>query len=179
MKNISLKQYTLLRDTIAYDLILDHLNPKNSFCSKQMNINTMPYANVKYCIRLLPKISDWNGVCQLFEICFDIDEKTFWKATVTDFFAAKKFVIAEFERAIITENKLLASLSTDSHLWEMAGADKLKPYSDTLPLLQLGKLFGQYPFDLGRKPYSEIFSLLAQTKAQNEVEAEYRKISRG
>lgn len=95
---------------------------------------------------------------------------------VTEYFSARKFMLAEFERIIITENKLLATQSTDSHLWEMAGADKLKPYSDTLPLLQLGRLLGQYPFDLGRKPYSEIFNLLAQTKTQNEVEAAYRKL---
>lgn len=179
MKNITLKHYTRLRDTLEYDLILEHLKPKNSFGGKQMNIHTMPYANVKYCIRLLPKISDWNGVLQLFEICFDIDEKTFWKAPITDFFAARKFVVEEFGRIIAIENKLLATMSTDSHLWDMAGADKLKPYSDTLPLLQLGKQFGQYPFDLGRKPYGEIFSLLAQTKAQNEVENEYRKLVSG
>jgi len=143
-----------------------------------MNINTMPYANVKYCIRLLPKIADWNGIQQLFEICFDVDAPIFWKASIIDFFAARKFMLAEFERTITTENKLLATMSTDSHLWQMAGADKLKPYGDTLPLLQLGKLFGQYPFDLGRKPYGEIFNLLAQTKVQNEVETEYQKISR-
>ena len=60
----------------------------------------------------------------------------------------------------------------------MAGADRLKPYNDTLPLVQLGKLFGQYPFYLGRKPYGEIFSLLAQTKTQNEVENDYQKLVR-
>lgn len=179
MKNITLKHYTRLKYTLQYDLILEHLKPKNNFGGKQMNIHTMPYANVKYCIRLLPKISDWNGIRQLFEICFDIDEKTFWKAPITDFFAARKFVVEEFARIIAIENKLLATMSTDSHLWDMAGADKLKPYSDTLPLLQLGKQFGQYPFDLGRKPYGEIFSLLAQTKAQNEVENEYRKLVSG
>lgn len=178
MKNITLKQYTRLRDTLVYDSILEHLNPKNSFAGHSMNIYAMPYANVKYCIRLLPKINSWQNVQQLFEICFDITEQAFWKASIIDFFAAKRFMIAAFENIIATENKLLASMSTDGHLWDMAGADKLKPYSDTLPLLQLGRLFGQYPFDLGRKPYSEIFSLLAQTKAQNEVETEYQKISR-
>lgn len=144
-----------------------------------MDIAQMPYANVKYCIRLLPKVSDWDGVRQLFEICFDIDEKSFWKATVTEYFSAKKFMLNELQRIIKTENKLLSTMSTDSHLWDMAGADKLKPHSDTLPLLQLGKLLGQYPFDLGRRPYGEIFSLLAQTKTQNEVETEYRKLVKG
>lgn len=88
-------------------------------------------------------------------------------------------MLAEFERIIAIENKLLATQTTDGHLWQMAGADRLKPYSDTLPLLQLGKQLGQYPFDLGRKPYSEIFSLLAQTKTQNEVENDYRKLAAG
>ena len=178
MKNITLKQYTALPDTLQYDAILEHLKPVNRFAGKAMDINNMPYANVKYCIRLLPKVSDWNGIQQLFEICFDITQHQFWKASVKEYFSAKKFLIAEFERIIAIENKVLASQNTDSHLWQMAGADKLKPYSDTLPLLQLGKHFGQYPFDLGRKPYGEIFSLLAQTKTQNEVESDYQKLSR-
>jgi len=176
MKNLTLKQYTHLPDTLQYDSILEHQKPKNTFCRRSMDINAMPYANVKYCIRLLPKVNNWDGIRQLFAICFDVEEADFWKAPVTEYFAAKKFMIAEFERIIAIETKLLATNSTDGHLWEMAGADKLKPYSDTLPLLQLGKQFGQYPFDLGRKPYGEVFSLLAQTKLQNEVESEYRKL---
>lgn len=178
MKNITLKQYTALKDTLPYDSLLTHLNPKNNFAKKQMNIAQMPYANVKYCIRILQKVDTWAGIQQLFEICYDVPQKDFWKARVVEYFSARKFMIAEFERIIATENKLLATQTTNSHLWQMAGADKLKPYSDTLPLLQLGKLFGQYPFDLGRKPYSEIFNLLMQTKTQNEVEAEYGKLSR-
>ena len=143
-----------------------------------MNTNIMPYSHVKYCIRLLPKINSWEGICQLFTICFDITEDEFWNASLTDYFAAKKYVVTQFEEVIKTENNILASYSTDAHLWQMAGADRLKPYSDTRPLVQLGKMFGQYPFDLGRKPYGEIFSLLAQTKTQNEVENDYQKLAR-
>lgn len=179
MKNLTLKQYTALKDTSQYDAILTHLKSKNNFGGCQMNIAQMPYANVKYCIRLLPKVTSWEGVEQLFQICYDVSNKAFWNTRIIDYFSARKFMIAEFERVITTESKLLATQSTDNHLWEMAGADKLKSYSDTLPLLQLGKLLGQYPFDLGRKPYSEIFNLLAQTKMQNEVEAAYQKLSRG
>lgn len=177
MKPIPLKHYTTLPDTLQYDTILEHLKPKNRFAGKSMDINNMPYANVKYCIRLLPKVDSWAGICQLFTICFDIKEYKFWNAPVEDYFAAKKFVIAEFECIITTESKVFASQNTDAHLWQMAGSDRLNPYSDTLPLVQLGKLFGQYPYDLGRKPYGEIFSLLAQTKIQNDVEGDYRKLA--
>ncbi|AXG73952.1 hypothetical protein DVK85_06715 [Flavobacterium arcticum] len=137
----------------------------------------MPYANVKYAIRLLPKIKDWAGIYQLFNICYDVTEKEFWRASITEYFSARKFILKELERVVFTENKVMSSQSTDSHLWKLAGAEKLNTYNDTLPLVQLGKLLGQYPFDLGRKPYGEIFSLLAQTKLQNEVEADYRKLS--
>lgn len=178
MKNITIRQYTTLPDTTIYDTILEHLRPKNLFCKKSMNLSTMPYANVKYCIRLLAKVNNWENVIQLCEICFGVNEKTFWKARITEYFAARKYLISQFEQTIATENKLLTAITTDSHLWQMAGADKLQPYSDTLPLVQLGKLLGQYPFDLGRKPYGEIFSLLAQTKTQNDVELEYQKLSR-
>lgn len=177
MKNITLSKYARLPDTLLYDAILEHMNPKNSFAGRQMNVNAMPYANVKYCIRLLPKIKGWPDVYQLFYICYDVTEKAFWRALITDYFSARRFIINELERVVLTENKILSSQSTDSHLWKMAGADKLNPYNDTLPLVQLGKLLGQYPFDLGRKPYSEIFSLLAQTKLQNEVEADYQKLA--
>ena len=178
ISNISIRQYTLLPSTFEYNAILEHLNPKNRFGGRSMEMDKMPYANVKYCIRLMPKISDWETVCRLFTICFEITAAQFWRAPITEYFAARKFMLSEFERTIANENNLLATQTTDSHLWELAGADKLKPYGDTLPLLQLGKLFGQYPFDLGRKPYGEIFNLLAQTKAQNEVEGEYRKLAK-
>jgi hypothetical protein len=176
MKNITLKQYTSLPDTSQYDAVLPHLNPKNTFAGKSLNLHAMPYANVKYCIRLLPKINSWESVAELFTICFEVDETMFWNATVTEYFAARNYIVSAFEKLIATENKLLSGISTNAHLWKMAGAVRLKPYGDTLPLLQLGKLLGQYPYDLGRKPYGEIFSLLAQTKTQNEVEQEYQKL---
>lgn len=178
MKNIRLRQYTALQNTFVYDTLLEYLRPKNAFAGRQMEINTIPYANIKYCIRQLPKVNSWEGIQQLFEICFGADAKAFNNARITEYFAARKFMVNEFTRIIETESRALASQSTDAHLWKMAGADKLKPYSDTLPLIQLGKLLGQYPFDLGRKPYGEIFSLLVQTKAQNDVEAEYQRLSR-
>ena len=178
MKNIHIKYYARLPDTSLYDAWLDSIAPKNSFAGKTINLQQMSYANVKYCIRLLGKLNSWAQIQELFTICFGVEEHRFWNVRVAEYFAARKFLIAEFSRIIETENKLLNTMSTDSHLWHMAGADKLKPFSDTLPLIQLGKTFGQYPYDLGRKPYGEIFSLLAQIKTQNEVETEYTKLSR-
>jgi len=172
-----LKKYALSNDANS-DAVLLYVNPRNSFAGRQMNINKMPYVNVKYCIGLLPKVKDWQGIIKLFEICFDVNERAFWKADVSEFYAAKKYMVSEFERIILTENKVLSSQKQDEHLWMMAGADRLQMFSDTLPLVQLGKMLGQYPFDLGKKPYSEIFTLLTATKIQSEVETEFQKLNR-
>jgi len=178
MKNITLKQYSELPDASEYDAVLEHLNPINSFAGKSMDVNKMPYANVKYCIKQLGKVSNWQMVQQLFEICFDADENAFWGAGVIEFYQARKYMIRELERVVTTEYKAMASPNSDEHLWLMAGADRLRPYSDTLPLVNLAKQFGMYPYDLGRKPYGEVFSLMVQVKVQGEVEMEYQKLKK-
>lgn len=176
MKNITIRKYTLLADSTPYDLLLEHLMPENNFAGKTMDINKMPYSNVKYCIRMASGITSWESIRQLFAICFDVDEKAFWNAQITEFFSAKKYMIQQLQAVVDKEARQLAGTSTDTHLWEMAGADRLKPFGDTLPLVQLGRQLGQYPFDLGRKPYGEIIRLLVQMKVQNEVETEYQKL---
>lgn len=177
MKNITLKEYAELEDASAYD-VLEHMDPANNFVGKQMNIQAMPYANVKYCFRLFGKVDKWEVVRSLFEISFDVNEQSFWSAPVTEFFAARKYLIRSFSDAAAAEARNMASPSTEEHLWQMAGADRLKSFGDILPLVSLGKQLGQYPFELGRKPYGEIMNLLIAMKVQGEVEQEYMKFKK-
>lgn len=180
MKNTTVREYTQLQDALGYDAILEHVKPVNTVTvsgkKKTMNINQMPYVNVKHCMRLMAKVVSWDDVCELFCICYDIKDEQFWNMPVLDFFKAKKFMTNSLKAAASNEAKHLSAQSTDEHLWKMAGAERLSKFSDTLPLVQMGKMFGQYPFDLGRKPYGEILNLLIQVKTQNEVEHEYQKL---
>lgn len=175
MRNITVRQYSRLDDISEYEL-LENLRPKNLFRKRTMDINSMPYSNVRYCLRLLSKINNWQMVQQLFSICFDVPEKKFWRAPVTEYFAARRFLIQALEQCIANETKLLASANQDAYLWQMAGGDRLQPFGDTLPLIHLSKMFGTYPYDIGRKPYGEVFSLIVATKTQQEVENEYFKL---
>ena len=175
MKNITIKQYSDLADVSAYDLLLS-LQPKNSFQGRTMDINTMPYANVRYSLRLISKISNWQTVQQLFSICFDVTEQEFWAAPIHEYFAALRYLIHAFEQCVANENKLMSSNNQDAHLWQMAGGDRLRSFADTLPLIHLSKMFGMYPYDIGRKPYSEVFTLMIATRTQQEVENEFTKL---
>jgi len=177
MKNQTIKQFIASATAIKDNAVLSSIIPKNNFLGRQMNVNSMPWANVKYCVRLLGKVDNWDTIAELFAICFDVDVTAFWDAPVTEYYHANKYMIEALQVAMLNESRILASQSTDEHLWQMAGSDKLKQFSDTLPLVQLGKQFGMYPFEIGRKPYGEVLSLLAQVKTQNEVEREYQKLS--
>ncbi|MBE99329.1 hypothetical protein [Flavobacterium coralii] len=177
MKNITIKEYAQLQDASEY-AILEFVKPANSFAGKSFTVNSMPFTNVKYCIRLIGNMNDWNTLCQLFTICFDIDDDAFWNARVKEYFQARQYIIQQFKNAVEIESKLFASQDKDAHLWKMAGSERLMPYNDLLPLINLGKMLGQYPQDLGRKPYVEIISLLAATKVQSEVEQDFLKLKK-
>ncbi len=172
LKNISVLEYSKLDNNLEYE-VLNHLKPKNKFIGIESNIMQMPYTNVKYCINLLRNINDYNAICELFSIVFDIDNNSFWNAPIDNYFEARNFIIETFKLINDNEQKIAKGGNTDVGKWKMAGSDRLNPYNDNLPLDQLGQRYGGNPFDWGRKPYSEVFYLIAMTKTSNEVNYNY------
>ena len=106
----------------------------------------------------------------MFTTCFNITEEQFYNGKILDFFSAKKYVVKYFQDLLQKESKLLSSISIDSAKWIAAGGDKLNRFSDILPINQLGKIYGIYPFELGNYKYFEIITLLTIEKEQNEIE---------
>lgn len=171
MRNIKLKYFIKLEDVSEY-ASLNHVKGDNLVNGKRIDINSLPYSNIKYCLKIINKE---NKLIDVFKICFDLTDKQFYNLRILEFCKLRNYLINTFVKIAETERKIFAKQSVDDEMWKMAGAERLNPFSDTIPLVQLGKALGQYPFDLGRKPYSEIFSLLAQLKIQNEVETEFNK----
>ncbi len=141
-----------------------------------MQVTVMPYSNVRYCIKLMQKIDSWEKVYRLFEICYGVTEDEFWNAGIKEYYQAKKYIIESLSKVVENENKIFTSNNPDENLWKMAGIERMQPFSDTAPILNLGKAIGMYPFDLGRKPYGEVFTLLAATKVQGDIEADYQRL---
>lgn len=175
--NISVAQYLQLADVGMYD-VLDLLPSNDLFAGKHADINAMSWINVKYCLKLINKINDFESLYDLFRVCYDIDRPTFLNEGVREYVQAKNYLIEGFTEIIRRESKVFAGKGQEDSAWVMAGGDKLSRYSDTLPLLNLGKMLGVYPPDLGRKPYREILGLLMQHKLQVEVETEYQRIKK-
>lgn len=176
MKELNIIQYIKLKDKSEYDFVLEHLRPKNSFCGSEMNINQMSYINVRYCLRLIPKCDNWEVVQELFELCFSVSKDDFYNAAIDEFFSAKNYLIEQFEKIAKREYNFLKSIEKDAELWKLAGGDRLKPYSDTLPLAELGKAFGIWPYDIGRKPYGEVATMIRQLGTYDQVQNEFLRL---
>lgn len=173
MYNITVKKYTTLKDSFKYDSVLNHVRGVNEFCGKKCDIMSMPYTNVKHCIKLLGNVKNFDYIAEIFELVFEVTQEDFYNAKITDYFKAKNHINEVFRLIVENENRLAKGGNTDVGKWKMAGGDKLANYDAVLPLDQLAERYGGYPFDLGRRPYSEIFYLMAMTKTLNEVNYNY------
>lgn len=177
MKNITLHEYVRLKDVTPYNA-LQFLKPKPTYGVHVMNVNDMTYEEVKAVTRRLRTFKGFEDIKDIFETCFKIDEQTFWNGKVTHFFQARNYIVETFKKLLERERKLLTSVSKNSILWEQAGGNRLDKWSDVLPINQLGKIYGIYPFELSQYKYKEILTLLTVEKEQREVEEKFNELNR-
>lgn len=175
MDNITLLEFSQLEDDLMYDTVLKHVEPSNLFLGVEANIMNMSYTNVRYCFNLIRNISNWENVKELFDLCYNLKDDDFFNAKVVDYYKAKRYLINQFKLIIDNEKKLSQGGNVDEGKWSSAGGDRLKPYNDVIGLDQLAQRYSIYPFDLGRKPYSEVFYLMAMVTTSNEVNYNYNK----
>lgn len=176
MKQIKTKDYFKLIDVSEYDVILKHLKPKDNFEGNKLNFSVLTYKDVRSCIYLLNNLSTVENIEQLFCLAFGIDTDIFWNSKVQEFYACRNYLIKKFKDVQERESKLLQSIGVDSGLWMQAGGKKLDKFSNIMPLIQLGEIYGIYPYDLQYKPYEEILLLLVAHKEKSEVQNEYSRL---
>lgn len=173
--NITIGDYYELNDRLRYDLILDSLVQRKEFNDIIYHISDLSYSEVKFIYKLIPETDKGHSsICKIYKILYKIDDKTFYSSSIVELFSTLKEIISTFISLRERELKLLKpSNDGDDALWSAAGGESLAPFSNVLPLIEIGKLFGQYPYDLQEKKYEEILVLLAATKRQSEVYAQY------
>jgi len=169
LKNITVAEYLVSKDFLKYDEVLRFEAGQNF----GHNISSNSYTNVKYCLSLLQKVSSFDTIIEVFEILFGIKEEELMQMRILDYYRLRNHLINTMKLIQDNENKLAQSGKIDIGKWKMAGGDRLKPFDDLMPLDQLGERYGIYPYDIGRKPYSEVFMLMAGVKTLNEVNYNY------
>lgn len=175
MTNITVKEYFSLEDSSKYNF-LEHSLPSSKFGAFDFDINKLSYKKVKGVMRTLRGFESVKDVKDIFETCYDITENEFFNSKIVDYFPAKNYIVKEFANMLEREHKLLSSLSGDALIWEAAGGKRLNRFSDILPINQLGKIYGIYPFELQDYKYIDILTLLTIEKEQTEIEKRFNEI---
>lgn len=176
LNNISVSKYIVSKDKMTYDNMLMALKPENIFSGKSFNLDTMSYIDIRRVESLMKNGKSFTDLQKAFSLFFGTSEEDFYKAKVLDFFRARNFMKEKMIDILDNESRLLQSVDMNAELWEMAGGDKLKPLSNLMPLMHLGKMYNIYPFDLETKPYKEILFLLYGNKVLEEVTSNYNKL---
>jgi hypothetical protein len=175
LENITVLKYSKLKDVTNYDVILKHLNPSNKFVGKQSDFMRLPYSSVKYCLKIINQVNNWDKVHELFEVVFGCTLDEFNNATVVEFYAARNYIVSQIKTVIENEARLSEGGSVDITKWEQAGGKRLEQFNDFVSLDPLAERYSLYPFELAEKPYSDIFYLQAMVKTLNEVNFNYTK----
>lgn len=177
MKNITIKEYCVLKNTVNYDSLLSNLLGKDSFCGSKYSLSKLSYDDVRKIEKLLKNGKTFQDLSVVFQTAFKVTDDQFWNAKIVDFFEARNFLKKEIERILLQEKSLLKSERFNPIAWDNAGGKKLEAVAHLIPLTKIGKIYNIYPFDLGKKPYNEIMALLVTHKRSDEVEEEYRKLT--
>ena len=167
MINITLEKFNKLTDAkkIPYITLLESIKAKEVL---PFDIDSLTWDEVKGINKKLKK----DEIFEALEVVFKIDNQI----DIVKYFQLKKFIIEKFIYLHKNEATLLSSADVNAGLWELAGGRKLDVFSDNLPLSQLAKIYGGYPFDYGKKPYIEIVYLLKMNKEQSEVDNAYQEL---
>ena len=175
MKQINVLEFTQL----AHDKQLPYVTLFTSLKEKEwlkININDLSYNDVRNLFKRLSSATDVKDVLWIFTTAFKITEAEFYSMPLQKYFQLKKYLSNYFVNLQKKEVQLLQSINEDTGLWDMAGGERLNEFADILPLSQLAKIYGGYPFDYGTKKYVEIIYLLRMNNVQGQVEAEYQKL---
>ena len=179
MKNITIKEYVKLslEEKMIYEPLACMVQ-QDKFAGIQFDIKKLTYNDVKGVMRTLPNFNEWKPTLDIYETCYKIEEDVFWQSLITDYFSTRGFIVEKFKALKKRENDLLRGPDIDVMLYENAGGKRLDPFSELLPLKQLGEIYGQYPLDLAKKPYNEIITLLVMHKTSQEVDKRYQELTK-
>lgn len=180
MNNITLGKYIELNESerLQYDVLLNSLKPKNKFLDNEIDFNTITYAEVRKLFKLAKNdnSNDLNAMRELFKLAYHVTDIEFNNALITEAFSAKNYIVKFLNDTQANEAKLLKSIDVNEGYWQSAGGDRLNVFSDVLPLMQLGEIYGIYPMDMQTKPYAEILLLLVANKTKREVDNKYNEL---
>lgn len=177
IKNITLSEFfsKSQKDFYRVDNIMNSVNPVNSFLGKTFSLDVVSYEQFKSIQKLLKDGNTFEHISSIFSLAFGVTKEEFFSARISDYYPAKNFIVNKVKESIETESKLLGG-GVKNIDWEQAGGNRLDVFGKITPLVKLGKIYGMFPDEVGKKPYNWVITLLVFHNTEDEVINEYQKI---
>jgi len=175
IKNISLLQYLELPEGNDYDVYMDILKPVNSFCGGSFDESKLTFDQHHTMISILNKPT-LEDIQELFIHLFNIKRKgirsckhRFLNESVFTYFRARKVLSMSFETMYL-------SSVPDPKMDILNACERLAPWGRRLSMIQIGKMFGKFPHEVGNIPYTEVIHSLVPVKIVEDIKFEYSQL---
>jgi len=161
--------------------LLKSMRDKPIFLGKVPSYDNLTYGQAKFIFQL---ISDNKGVipneglAEVFSYVYGVTEDEVLDASLTDVYRALNPVMAVIKSVRDLEIKMLGGGDeVKKALYKQAAGTLLDGFDYILPLIELGKTYGLYPYDISKKKFTEILVLRAAESRLSQVDKKFTELS--
>jgi len=170
-----------MRDSLAYDIFIDTLEPVNSFANNTAIMGSLTYDQVEV-IKQVFKLATIKDIKDVFIMCYRLkgtmkqsSDMQFYSTSVFDLFRAKRFIQEWITMIVKREINTFTSIPDDK-LIMINASERLAPFNHSLSKIRLAEQFSTEPKYVGRWKYNYVFGLLASNKIYNDIQREKAEI---
>ena len=178
MKNITVVKYNNLKNKMQYNMLLQHVKPRDSFLNG-FDLDKLSYNEVRTIQRLFSTVKTMEDMMRIFTTAYKCKDYLFWNMKIVNYFQTKAFLIEKFVSLKELEIKLLHVVNEDTALRQAAAGEKLKPYASTMAVDSYAKIYNLDPEECGKKSYSHIIYYLSKNNVLSQIDKEFNRLKYG
>jgi hypothetical protein len=178
MKNITVSKYNRIKNKLKYNIILEHIKPKDSFLNG-FNLDKLSYNEVRTIQKLFTSVKTMEDMMKIFTTAYQCKDYLFWNMKIVNYFETKAFLIEKFVSLNVLENKLLGVKNEDSELRNSVAGGRLVPYAAISVIDAYAKLYKLDPEDCGKKSYNQIIFYLSYNIVTSDIDRQVNKLKYG
>ena len=172
-----------MKDSSSYDVFADIINPKNKFCGKECDLNSITfdeYHVMKNVFKPSSTLEDFQELLiHLYKVKSNIlssDVNRFLNESIFNFFRVCNYIKQYLIKKDKLERKVLSS-EADYRMIAVNANERLSHFNTTLTKNRLAEQFSSGdPSIIGGWKYNKVFNILAANHALSSVQLDASKV---
>lgn len=174
--NISIDQFFKSSDVSKYETFMRWLKPYNLIDDKSSDLDELTYAEVSRLRGLLNDMSIEN-ILEIYELLYNIEPKRLLKCGVLQLFQTNRYILKWVKMINDRENAININISEAQKIkYIAAGGQRLNQFKEVGTMINLGKMFGQSPEEIGDWKYHTVYLTLLYNSISMDVDRKMEEI---